>query len=540
MFSISPSGASLRGKLADIWTGHPQLFFVACCTLVYWVVAMAIYPPGPTAPLGTYITKTLAIALLGCWVTYKDLPATVKILLRSAVVIAIAYVAISHVAIPEALVPKGRFEWALLNYGWVAVCLLGILGLVRPSFAIIPLQAIFWYKLALSDAFGTIITHIDYFTLIDTGTYVALGIVVYAAMLQWRPGLVTITKTERSNLHCLEALVLAAVAMHFGNYFYSWAIKAALGPNPFFWITESYTPYLSLAALESGVLPMSFSEALTGKVYEGFAHIYALTNAATYVGQFLAIVAIIRIRWTIWVTLFYDAMHLGIFILTGIFFWKFILLNLAIVAALTPIRQKKVGADLRIGLVLLVGLSIVIFKVTCFGWLDSRSMNYSRFIAVADGKEYEVPSNYFLGLSVTFAQNRLVWPKDVPFATETWGAIYDYNLMRKANACTLADDPNGNRYKFLTKKEDIVAIVQRHHALVLSLTDQNGLIEYNMYPHHIWSVPWRYADFHALDKRRIATFKYVSEAVCLGFEGGKLQRDVKWHGEFDIPVSDIR
>ena len=66
--------------------------------------------------------------------------------------------------------------------------------------------------------------------------------------------------------------------------------------------------------------------------------------------------------------------------------------------------------------------------------------------------------------------------------------------------------------------------------------DENGRMAYDLYPHHMFSVPWAFTAFRQLDKREIVGYKYSIEAVCLGYENSTFTREVIWRDGFDIKL----
>jgi hypothetical protein len=66
--------------------------------------------------------------------------------------------------------------------------------------------------------------------------------------------------------------------------------------------------------------------------------------------------------------------------------------------------------------------------------------------------------------------------------------------------------------------------------------DENGYVDYDLFPHHIFSMPWHFEDFKQLDKRRIVSFRYENQAVCIGYEDGNLTKQKKYGATFDIPL----
>jgi hypothetical protein len=66
--------------------------------------------------------------------------------------------------------------------------------------------------------------------------------------------------------------------------------------------------------------------------------------------------------------------------------------------------------------------------------------------------------------------------------------------------------------------------------------DENGHMAYDLYSHHMFSVPWVFTAFRQLDKREIVGYKYSIEAICLGYENSTFTREVIWRDSFDIKL----
>jgi hypothetical protein len=494
-----------------------------------------------------------AVALGGLKQSYASTTLSFRILTRSIIAFAVFYIVTSHYPIADTLVhnkPLARFEF---GYLWMVAVGCGLLGFFRPSLGLVPLLYISWLKQQLSYVFAAPIDWLDYFTLIETGCFLIIGLLLYAlfrklgALRPVEPDSGVPPRAQSvawiGALHPIDVLVLFAVALHFGNYFYAGLIKATLGDNPLDWTLHNRTELLVLAAWDNLVLPVSFREHFPALTYKLIANVRPVTNFLTITIQLLAVVAIVRIRWAIFITLCYDLLHLVIFATTGIFFWKFILLNLAIVAALTPIAVLDTPAKLKFALASVVLCSVLVFHILpSFAWLDTPSMNRVRLYAIADdGRAYLVPSNYFLATSVNVAQNRWIWPSRGPFPTQTWGTTRNNVIAKAAQDCSWERrDEDLLKPKFGMTRKRIEEVVRRNHFQILSMADGNGRVDYDLFPHHIFSMPWYFEAFKTLDKRRIVSYRYESEADCIGYDNGRLTKQIKFQATFDIPLRHDR
>jgi|GEM_PF-1359874 len=527
-----------------------SVVYLGCVFLAY--VAFAAISYEGHAGGGQYVLVyglTALLVLSGTSIGYEAATTSFRILVRCIISFTLFYIVTSRVEITSALIGQDAVAAFMLNSAWMLAVVCGVIGYFRPSFGLVPLLFLVWQKHQLQNVFALHIEWMDYLTLVETGVFLILGYLIYGVFRRFGVVGETFSVSGRNDdavhresggrLLTIDLLVLFAIALHFGNYLYAGLIKAVLGGNPAFWVLENETQWLVLAAWESNVLPLSFSHALSAGTFETLANVRIFTNFVTIAIQLFAVFAILRIRWALIITLCYDALHLIIFFTTGIFFWKFIILNLAIVAALGAMQIVTVPRQIRMALAAAVVLSPFVFHIMpSFAWLDSRSMNRVQVYAITDdGAEHPVPSNYFLGMSVTFAQNRLVWPAEGAVPTNTWGVSRDRDIMERGLACDwTADDLSERPVPFSVPQVQIAYFIQRYHQQVLSMLDNEGRFNYDLFPHHIFSMPWTSHGFDALDKRRIVAYRYKSETLCLDYKDGRPAPQRQDLGSFDIPV----
>jgi len=524
------------------------LYYLVGTMALYAILTPALYRPYESTVWHIVAYTVLAlVALGGAGVRYSVGTRAYAIILKTIVALCLFYVLASRIDLAPGLGASQPLVTHEFVFGWYVAVACGVIAFFRPSFAIVPMAYIIWQKQQLTAIFGLHIDWMDYFTVIESGTLLVLGL-LFLDLLQKRFGSLdfehSFVNQSRHpsvlSIHPANLLVLLAVALHFGNYFYAGAIKLGLGlQHPLFWVLDNPTQTLLPAALESGVLPISFSSWLSESAYTIMVQGHVLSNLMTVLIQLFAVVAIARVRWAIITTILYDVLHVGIFVVTGIFFWKFIILNLAIVAALSTLRIPSLPRRLKLFFCSTVILSPFVFQIMpSFAWLDSPSMNSIHIIAVTDdSSEYRVPSNYFLSSSVTFAQHRAIWPGRGPLTSATWGTSRNAEMTEKGRTCDWGyEDGDLPIANWFVEKDRISSFVQRHHHQILSMVNDRGLINYDLFPHHIFTMPWEFTDFKALDKRRISKYRYEISTLCLSYENGNLNRDVMWSTQFDIPL----
>lgn len=340
-----------------------------------------------------------------------------------------------------------------------------------------------------------------------------------------------------TSIHPLEALLVAAVAIHFANYYFSARSKIGLGGrNPWAWLLENPTHHIALVAQSAGIFSIGGSSAFGAFMNRLMEQSNVFMNASTLLVEAAGVVAIFWRRASISLTFLLSALHIGIFLASGIFFWKWLLFNTGIAYALTRAHVRRF--PLWLGTLALFALfaSERIFDVARLGWIDSGKVNLSRIYAVSEtGKVDEVPTNYFLDKSVAFAQFRpsiIVEPRlpvGIWGGTRKWDRLYDRTMCERP----LEGETKVNE-DLLRRVE---GVIREHHRFILDRVDGSGRFDFDWYPHHIWSAPFRFGDFHKLDKRTIVRYILVVESQCLDMAlDGRPEPKVVRRWEYAIPL----
>jgi hypothetical protein len=419
-----------------------------------------------------------------------------------------------------------------------------VLGLWRPGVGIIGLVAALLERLSLSHLIQQMLSKTEWFPLVELALFMVIGAALVPLLLRFKYlHLADTPMSPGDRLSIYEKLTLLAIAVHFSNYFYSGVKKIFLGEHPLSWVIHNETWSLMLTSSVLGHLPLSFDQTLTSIGITSFQKFVVIGNASIFFGQLFAIVAGVSIRWIIFACLFYDLTHILIFLTTGIFFYKWIILNFAIIAALLSVRNKIVPNPLKVMIVAMIVAAPLPFFVAKLGWWDTRSLNHEQFYAILnDGTEVSVPTNYWGSFAVTYAQLRRIRDKgDEFFPTGTSGIILGQNNMRMGIDCSFAlpsssDSLDVVSMTFRKPDNEVARHVKLHHEYVLENIDEDGKIVYDFYPHHIWSMPWLFKAFSELDKRKIVAYRYVIEAKCLRYEKDRVIEDVKKRSSHIIHV----
>jgi hypothetical protein len=516
--------------------------FVGICVIVFAAIKFSVLTPiwGPqTSELPLWLAAALLLAFLAP-LRMAEMPKSMAIILRFLFVLFAVYFAFpltlpSHAGF-------GILTELRLEYRQFVFPLACVLGLWRPGFGALAIGAAICERRTLGLWFGDKLSATEFFPVAEVAIFLVLSAMLWKII--GKNGYFSRAAQpmdDDDRLSVLTKITLLGICLHLANYFYSGVAKAFLSSSPLDWLLENQTGNMLLVANELNQLPLNIVSGLPEISYIALNKFLFLVNAATFFGQLLAIVVVARIRWIILITLFYDIMHVGILFVSGIFFYKWIVMNFAIIAGLASIRYEKVPSSFKIGMVAFILASPLVFHVANLAWWDSSATNQEHIYAVMDdGSEVEVPRNYWGSFSVNYAQQRRLPNWDNSFFPSRYGNIKDQKLNRLGNDCAIKL-PVESAEDALTQEtakdsNNISTHIRRHHRYVLENVNEDGTIEYDFYPHHIWTMPWNFSAFEKIDKRRIRSYKFEVEAVCLGFANGQFTRKLIRKKSYEISL----
>jgi|GEM_PF-892975 len=123
-------------------------------------------------------------------------------------------------------------------------------------------------------------------------------------------------------------------------------------------------------------------------------------------------------------------LHLGIFVASGTFFWKWIVLDTMLVWYLWRTREDKHIQSIFHPAYGLIGIIIVllpfnVFNAPYLGWLDSPLNNlYDYEVEDINGDEFEFPRYFMQPYDFRVAQSRLNYLTDEPYLARIYGTMY--------------------------------------------------------------------------------------------------------------------
>ena len=423
----------------------------------------------------------------------------------------------------------------------------GVLSLYRPAFAIISAIVFVIQKQLVIAMAGGLPGFSHYLVIVDTIVFVAAAIVAMSlAQIVVRKFLKpdqSATLNTRSNLELYYLIVMCiAIGVHFGNYFLSGFGKAMLDGGLISWILENKTQYTMLAGYNLGSAPLAFSESLFGFSYMAFDKVFILLNLAVLFSQLFCFMAFYRKKFMLMWVVFFDIMHVTIFVLTGALFIHWIILNSLLVISVTKMPKNLAPKPALLIGVFATVLGHFFFNTMQMAWYDNKQVRDTGFVAVyADGSEARVPPNFYRESAYGFYNRWFRLDRDTggmvdspiggmqstewPAQTAAWGQVAKIDDMRRGESCEAPPIPEqANQIDF--DYQAVEAYIRARHAWALEKIKNGKSLRYNFYPHDHFTMPWRFKKFRQADVKDIVSYYYRVETVCLDWQDGALERQV--------------
>ena len=438
----------------------------------------------------------------------------------------------------------------------------GVAAIFRPAFAIIIALIFAMQKELVVSMAGGLPGFSHYLVIVDTMVFVAVAIVAIviarmsAEYLLGTEKSAELRREDRLDFYFLTAMCIA-IGVHFGNYFLSGIGKALLDGGLISWILENKTQYTMLAGYNLGSAPLSFYNPLFGFAFESMDRGYVLLNILVLLSQTFCFIAFFRKKLMIAWVLFFDIMHVTIFVLTGALFIHWIALNFLLVLSVSKMPANLAPRPALIAGVVATLIGHFAFNTMQMAWYDNRQIRDAGFVAIyEDGTEARVPPSYFRESAYGFynrwfrlppgtaegaeAPNGSMASADWPAQTAAWGQVDKIALMRQGEACQLPERPSSaNRIDF--DLEAVKAYIKARHSWAIDRIENGKPLRYHLFPHDHFSMPWRFKNFDQSDVNDIVSYYYRVETICLSWQNGELNREVLTQATTEpISVAGVR
>ncbi len=235
---------------------------------------------------------------------------------------------------------------------------------------------------------------------------------------------------KRPAIDVVPWFVLAIFGAHY--WFPGWK-KASIG-----WLEHSQVGQIAWAATENGWSSWVTENALdvvTALQPVLMVSVLLLELAACVVGVHRRVATLLSLGWVL--------MHLSIFAMTGIFFWKWIAVNIAFVVWL---RRADLGPlEQRLPAVLVLVLAAPLWcQPPILAWYNTRVNERYEFVGVGETATGEsrcvLTPPFFAPYDIAFSQHRFGFLLETPQLVRTYSSTTHRELADALNAATAETD----------------------------------------------------------------------------------------------------
>jgi hypothetical protein len=250
----------------------------------------------------------------------------------------------------------------------------------------------------------------------------------------------------------LPVLVAAALILVGGAYSHAAVSKLEIGPKLWVWPLENSTSNILVSAYLNGGWLRPLGDQRVVSLAGFLARLDPIVGVLTVIaelGGFLILVSprLTRLLLAAWVSL-----HTVILLTTGIFFWKWILFDIACALWLTrlarapetqPAIARAFARTTAIFGVLAIAITPRLYRNVDFAWFDTRLAGWFELTGVAgSGQSYRIDPRYFAPYDITFQQSRFHYLRGSRTLVGTYGVAHSHAIFSSLEGATARDVPS--------------------------------------------------------------------------------------------------
>lgn len=519
----------------------PALLFLFATLLLFTLLKQGTEYVAADAPQLIWLwVAIVAVPTLACiGVDRRALPPFARRAIRAAALFVALYCAVEPFAVPyAALAPDHPAALFHAHAPRISVAL-ALAGLWRPSALFAAVMLLWMVRELQTTLTGFYFSTLDIQNVAEIVAFWSIGFVLLGAAHRLARVRAALAIDEAIVARAALMLFAAGVGAHLANYVWSGLAKLALDGGPLSWLLGNRLYDGIPAALEKGTMPLAAWPWAVQALHDTLRLLAIPVNLLSFAVQMFALAAPLRRRWLLLATIAFDVFHLIVWGTLGLLFWKWIALNLIIVATLARIRDEEWTAMARATCIAFTILGMAVFRTATLAWYETPGFASPYFVALTDdGRRIRVPNAYFLSSSYQVSQGRLWWPGGTAqFNPSIWGSVLHWRDAVAGRTCTVPRRTAPAAPEWGPPRA-LAGFVRAHHRQIQPRLDGAGRLAYYAVPHHHVPSPFLPDPFYAVDKRRIATYIFVMDSVCLSLDHGRLRRRVIAHDE--LPLYDVR
>jgi len=271
-----------------------------------------------------------------------------------------------------------------------------LLIFIHPLFSFMVLFVGYIFFLSISFPFDSIGAHLPEFTAI----YHILMLFISFILLK---------STNKFKNIDTKLFIFLALTIHASNYFIPGIAKIEISPNGWEWAFSDEINNLFVSAYVSGWFGFLKQETVLW-IVNYLNHIDIVFTISNMFIQLGAIFLLYRKNISLFMFILFELFHIGILLMSGIFFWQWIILNLGFIYTIKHLSKENLdflyNKKMFVIFVSIVLLSPLIYRPFVFAWWDSNLNTVYDIYAVNEKNEtIKLNSQDLSPYDEIFAQN---------------------------------------------------------------------------------------------------------------------------------------
>jgi len=240
------------------------------------------------------------------------------------------------------------------------------------------------------------------------------------------------------------AFLITVISLHVANYYIPGVGKMRLSDHYFDWIWINDLSNILIAKYAEGWLGSIIPDTWILIIMEWFSNLTIIMQLGAFLMQILALFVFFHKRFSLILFSLFELLHIGIFLASGILFWEWILLNIAIIYVVKNLNPKEIKKIFNYKImwasILVIFLGTEIFHSRSLAWYDTPLSNsYEIYATMENGEKYKVDKTLFAPYDRTFYRTILDCFVDQPLKT-SWSTMNQKNMEELTILSNKEDD----------------------------------------------------------------------------------------------------
>ncbi len=226
-------------------------------------------------------------------------------------------------------------------------------------------------------------------------------------------------------------------------YLFPAIAKLLLSPHGYEWITQNDHGYILARKVERGWLSFLDPSTVESTV-KTVTSLGLVIGVGGIVTEAFGLLMLAGRRICMFCLLSFIVLHGLIYLTSGILFWEWMCVDVALIVLLACLTRESVqlifNRRMLAASLIVMAAAPIYFRPVGLGWFDTKLDNFTLVEGVGEsGQVYELANVFLSPYSLTFEQERFLFPLDEKFTSQGSSAIHNYQAFQEINAASMEE-----------------------------------------------------------------------------------------------------